>query len=203
MDRRTHWEEVYASKGDAELSWFQEQPEAGLKLIDALRPAPASVLDVGGGQSALAAALVARGVPRVTVVDISAGAIERCKKRLGETAAGVQFMVADVLDAADLGVHHLWHDRAVFHFLTHPHERAQYVAAAARAVPAGGHAIVSTFAPDGPERCSGLPVCRYAAADLAREFAPAFALVESAEESHITPWGKPQKFVYAVLKRVI
>ncbi len=203
MDRRKHWDEVYSSKGDAELSWFQEQPAAALKLIDALRPSPASVVDIGGGQSALAAALVARGVPGVTVVDISAQALERCKKRLGDAAAGVRFIVADVLESVDLGVHDLWHDRAVFHFLTQPQERAQYMRAAARAVRAGGHAIVATFAPDGPERCSGLPVCRYSAADLALEFAPAFALLNSVEESHNTPWGKQQQFVYAVFRRVV
>jgi 2-polyprenyl-3-methyl-5-hydroxy-6-metoxy-1,4-benzoquinol methylase len=202
MNRRAHWEHVYESKGDAELSWFQSTPTRSLSLIDALRPRPGRVIDVGGGQSALASELVARGVEHVSVVDIASAAIERGRARPGATAEAIRWIVGDVLELRDLGRFDLWHDRAVFHFLTDPEDRRRYVAAAARAIPAGGHAIVATFALTGPEKCSGLPACRYDAALLAREFDGSFVGVESAAETHRTPWGRTQHFTYVVLRRV-
>jgi SAM-dependent methyltransferase len=201
--RRQHWEAVYQTKSDEQLSWYQARPEVSLRLIEGLRPPPRRVIDVGGGQSALAGELVARGVPEVTVLDVSAGALERARARLGPAVAGrIRWVHGDVLEVgAGLGPVDLWHDRAVFHFLTDPGDRRRYAAAAAEAVVPGGHAIVATFALTGPERCSGLPVCRYDAEGLGAEFAPAFRLAGSAAETHVTPWGKAQDFTYAVLER--
>jgi SAM-dependent methyltransferase len=201
MDRRAHWENVYQSKGDAELSWFQAQPGVSLALFDSIRPRPGRVIDVGGGQSALAGELLARGVDEITVLDISERAIERGRARLGERADRVRWIIADVLEARDLRTFDLWHDRAVFHFLTDATDRRRYFEVASRAVAPGGHAIVATFALTGPEKCSGLPVCRYDAVGLAAEFAPAFRPVGSSSETHTTPWGKRQDFTYALLER--
>ncbi|MBX3359716.1 MAG: class I SAM-dependent methyltransferase [Phycisphaeraceae bacterium] len=202
MDTRAHWESVYETKGDAELSWFQATPTTSLALFDSISPLPERVIDVGGGQSALAGELVGRGVREIAVLDISAAAIDRARARLGERADRVRWIVADALDAGDVGELDLWHDRAVFHFLTSPDDRRRYIATVERAIPRGGHVIMATFARTGPERCSGLPVCRYDASLLAGEFGESFRLVNSAAEDHGTPWGKNQAFAYAVLRRV-
>jgi len=154
-----HWETVYTSKGDAELSWTQAEPAASLALIEEVCPA-GRVIDVGGGTSLLAARLLDRGYA-VTVLDISQAAIDRARQRLGARAGEVGWVVADVTAAPDLGTFDVWHDRAVFHFLTAPADRAAYAALLARTVPAGGHAVIATFALDGPEKCSGLEVRRY------------------------------------------
>jgi len=202
MVRRDHWESIYRTKFDTELSWFQEQPAVSLALIDSLDPMPRHAIDVGGGQSALAGELLSLGLKDVTVLDISRAAIERGMERLGPRAGRIRWIVADVLDPPDLGRFDLWHDRAVFHFLTDEEDRRRYVAAAAGAVRPAGHAIVATFAPTGPDRCSGLPVRRYDAAGLAGEFGESFRLAHSTTEAHATPWGKTQDFTYVVLSRV-
>ena len=201
QQRREHWERVYATKGDAELSWFQAKPEVSLGLIDGLGERPRRVVDVGGGQSLLAGELLDRGVEEVAVVDVSGAALARARERLGARGARVKWVEADVLEVGDLGKVDLWHDRAVFHFLTDAEERRRYAGAMARAVEVGGRAIVATFALDGPEKCSGLPVCRFDAAGLGRAFAPEFVVEGFAEEAHATPWGKVQKFVYVVMRR--
>ncbi len=201
MNRVKHWEDVYQTKGDSELSWFQALPGVSLSLIESLRPRPGNVIDIGGGQSALAGELLNRGFEGVAVLDISNAAIERGKKRLGSLADRVQWKVGDVLDIGELGPCDLWHDRAVFHFLTSAEDRRRYVAAASHAVRPGGWAIIATFSPAGPERCSGLPVCRYDPDSLAREFGEGFELVKSTRETHSTPWGKTQDFTYIVLRR--
>lgn len=201
MDRAEHWESVYANKGDTELSWFQDRPGMSLELLGSIRPPPRGVVDVGGGQSSLAGALLDHGVERVVVLDLAASAIERGRERLGARAERVQWLVGDVLDDHDLGPIDAWHDRAVFHFLTDPQDRVRYTTAAAAALPAGRHAVIATFAQSGPETCSGLPVRRYDADTLAAEFGAGFRLVGSASEEHTTPWGKKQDFVYAVLRR--
>lgn len=202
-----HWENVYKSKADAELSWFQRAPEVSVALIKGLgpgaEPGARRVIDVGGGQSALAGELLERGLAgEVTVLDISAAAVERGKARLGAPAARVRWIVGDVLEAGALGPVDVWHDRAVFHFLTRAAERRRYAALAAGAVAPGGHAIVATFAPTGPEKCSGLAVSRFDAPSLAAEFAPHFELVASRAETHTTPWGKGQGFTWVVLRRI-
>jgi ubiquinone/menaquinone biosynthesis C-methylase UbiE len=195
-----HWESVYQAKGDADLSWTQAQPRTSLGLICEACPA-GRVIDVGGGTSPLAERLVDAAYS-VAVLDISAAAISRAKARLGTRAGDVQWIVADVTTPVDLGTFDVWHDRAVFHFLTEPGDRAAYVALLSRTVPSGGHAVIATFAPDGPERCSGLPVRRYDAESLAVELGTGFRLSRTVPESHFTPWGKPQSFQYSVFERL-
>jgi SAM-dependent methyltransferase len=203
MDRHAHWETVYRNKADAELSWFQARPELSLKIIEEIKPRPRSAIDIGAGQSSLAGDLVAMGIPVVAALDVSEAALERARVRLGERAEQVRWIAADV--AADptpeLAKFDLWHDRAVFHFLTEAEDRRRYAALTAKTVTPGGHVVVATFGPEGPEKCSGLPVRRYDAAGIAAELGPAFELVGSAAETHQTPWGKGQAFAYAVLRR--
>ncbi|MDX2116212.1 MAG: class I SAM-dependent methyltransferase [Planctomycetota bacterium] len=201
-DRAAHWEGVYAAKADGELSWFQSSPARSLELIGRLGALPVSAIDVGGGQSALAGELLRLGVERVAVLDISESALRRGRERLGAAASRVSWIRRDVLDGAELGSFELWHDRACFHFLTEEGERSKYAALAGRTVAPGGHAIIAGFGAQGPERCSGLGVRRASPQEIAGVFGPMFRLVESAVESHTTPWGKGQEFVYAVLRRL-
>jgi len=205
MSQQAHWEQVYRSRADHELSWFQPHSHVSLDLIDSLEPQPRSAIDVGGGQSALAGALLARGFDEVVVLDIADAALARGRARLGAPSERVRWLVADVLDVGDipdLGPFDLWHDRAVYHFLTAAEDRHRYHRAASRAVVPGGHLIVATFAPSGPQKCSGLPVCRYAAQPLASHFLPDFELVHATTEQHVAPWGTPQDFTYVALRRV-
>ena len=195
-----HWETVYTSKSDAELSWTQAEPTTSLTLITEACSAD-SVIDVGGGTSPLAERLLDRGYA-VTVLDISQAAIDRARRRLGTRASEVDWMVADVTAGPDLGTFDVWHDRAVFHFLITPADRAAYVALLARTVPTGGHAVIATFALDGPEKCSGLEVRRYDGGALAAELGPRFRLLKSVPELHWTPWGVVQSFQYSLFKRV-
>jgi 2-polyprenyl-3-methyl-5-hydroxy-6-metoxy-1,4-benzoquinol methylase len=195
-----HWENVYTSKSDEELSWTQAEPATSLALIAEACSAD-SVIDVGGGTSLLAERLLDQGYA-VTVLDISQAAIDRARKRLGDRATQVDWIVADVTAGPDLGTFDVWHDRAVFHFLTAPADRAAYAALLARTVPVGGHAVIATFALDGPEKCSGLEVRRYDGNSLAAELGPRFRLMKSVPEMHRTPWNAPQSFQYSLFKRV-
>ena len=209
MSRKEHWDSVYASKGDADVSWTETNPRTSLSLIQEVRPAvwvegaggKARVIDVGGGTSALADRLLDAGYS-VAVLDISATALAKARTRLGARADRVRWIVADVTGDPDVGTFDVWHDRAVFHFLTEPAARAAYVALLSRTVPAGGHVIIATFAPDGPQQCSGLPVQRYDGQRLAAELGAGFGLLKSVPETHLTPWGKPQSFQYSLFRRV-
>ena len=201
MNRQPHWEAVYQTKSAADVSWTQPEPRLSLSLVREVGEPGGRVVDVGGGTSPLVDALLDGGY-RVTVLDISAAALERSKARLAERSSQVRWIVADVSDPAlDLGVCEIWHDRAVFHFLTEAADRTAYVSLLSRTLTAGGHAIIATFAPDGPERCSGLPVRRYDGAALAAELGPAFTLVRSLPEAHVTPQGKTQSFQYSFFRR--
>ncbi len=199
---RAHWESVYAEKEPGEVSWYEAAPRASLAFIDALSLQPgAAVIDVGGGASHLAGELLARGFENVTVADISGSALERAQADLGSGAGEVRWQVADVREH-DFGREFaLWHDRAVFHFMVDPADRAAYIDTARSSIAVGGHAIVATFAPDGPTTCSGLPVRRYSAAELAAAFGDDFTLESSLEIRHETPSGDSQQFVYAQLTR--
>lgn len=200
-ERRQHWQGVYVAKPDAELSWFQERPTASLELMRGLPELPRRAVDVGGGQSALAGEWLDLGVHEVTVLDISSAALERGRARLGARAAQVNWLECDVLAAPALGPFDLWHDRACFHFMVDAHDSSRYIRTMAAAVAPGGHAIIATFGPGGPEKCSGLPVQRWSGDALAAQCAPAFELVRSVVETHATPWGKAQEFTYTVLRR--
>jgi SAM-dependent methyltransferase len=205
MDRREHWEQVYRTKGPEQVSWFQAEARLSRQLIEATTPDRATrIIDIGAGASTLVDGLLAAGYRHLTVVDLSAAALARSQARLGDTAAAVTWQTADVLTAA-LPPHafDVWHDRAVFHFLTAAEDRARYVAQVRRAVRPDGVVIVATFAEDGPTRCSGLEVARYAPAQLQAEFGAPFALLESHRELHTTPGGATQAFTYAVFRHAM
>lgn len=195
---RDHWERVYHDKAPTELSWYQRHSERSLQLIEQTGIArSASIIDVGGGASTLVDDLLARGFSDVAILDLSAEALTRARQRLGAGAERVKWLVADVL-TTDLPANSvdLWHDRAVFHFLTDPDHRAEYIAQVRRVVRPGGHVIVATFAEDGPTQCSGLPVQRYSATELHGTFGDDFQLERSERETHETPGGAEQRFVY-------
>jgi SAM-dependent methyltransferase len=204
MNASQHWERVYRSRQPTEVSWSRPHLDLSLELI--LRVAPnagAAILDVGGGESTLVDDLIERGYRNVTVLDLSPTALDVAKARLGARASLAAWQVGDVCDAAlpAQGLD-LWHDRAVFHFLTGAEERAAYVRQVSRAVRAGGHVIVATFGPDGPLQCSGLDVVRYDPESLHGEFGAQFRLMEHRTELHRTPMGRTQPFVYCYCRLV-
>ena len=198
MDPKTHWENVYTTKAPESVSWYRAHLETSLALIERAAVArSASIIDVGGGESTLVDDLLAHGYENVTILDISQTAIDVTKKRLGAAADKLRWLVADITQI-ELGpsTYDVWHDRAVFHFLTAPEQRVAYIRQVARAVKPGGHVIVSTFGPEGPTKCSGLEVAHYDAESLHREFGARFRLVESSKELHHTPIGTTQQFLY-------
>jgi len=200
--RQAHWQNVYTTKGENDVSWFQENPAPSLELIDRIGATPASaIVDIGGGASRLVDNLVAKGFQDIAVLDFSAAALDAARARLGAKAGKVTWIVADVTLWEPSRTYDIWHDRAAFHFLTDPNDRGAYVARLKRALNVGGHAIIATFAPDGPERCSGLPVVRYDAASLGRALGPDFGLVEALRHAHATPWGSQQAFQFSVFRR--
>lgn len=203
MEPKDHWENVYATKATTEVSWFQPHARRSVDLLQrAGLLTAASFIDVGGGASTLVDDLVALGHADLTVLDLSATALEKARIRLGSAAARVRFLAADVLtvDLAPASID-VWHDRAVFHFFTEPEARQAYVRQVLRAVKPGGHVLIATFADDGPTRCSGLPVMRYGPAELHAEFGDAFELVTHEREAHQTPAGNEQRFVYCLFRR--
>ncbi len=203
MDRQAHWQTVYETKAETEVSWFQPHPAISLALIGETGLAnDAAVLDVGGGASLLVDRLIDAGWRNVAVLDIAPAALEHVRRRLGARADKVALVSGDVTRWTPPRPFDLWHDRAVFHFLTDPDDRAAYARTMAAAVRGGGHAIVGTFAADGPERCSGLPVRRYDAAGLAGEFAAHFRPESARSEDHVTPGGKIQRFQFCRLRRL-
>jgi ubiquinone/menaquinone biosynthesis C-methylase UbiE len=200
--RREHWEVVYRTKSDAGVSWFQKDPRLSLELIRSVAPTRGGrVIDVGGGTSVLVDKLLDLPFAEIVVLDISETALERAKLRLGQRAKRVRWVVADVTAAPDLGTLDVWHDRAVFHFLTDAADRRQYVELARRTVPTDGYLVIATFAEEGPAQCSGLDVCRYNARTMAAELGEDFSPVREAGETHTTPWGSAQPFFYGVFKR--
>jgi ubiquinone/menaquinone biosynthesis C-methylase UbiE len=203
MHRKTHWETVYQTKPSDTVSWFEPAPTRSMALLTSAGLTTSSdVIDVGGGDSLLAGALLDHGVGHVTVLDISGAALARAQARLGDRAAEVTWIEGDITGVElPPTSYDLWHDRAVFHFLTAADDRAQYIAAAARCVRAGGALIIATFAPDGPTRCSGLEVVRYSPEDLASAFEEAFVLRHGFVDTHRTPGGAEQRFSFAVLSR--
>ncbi len=202
MDRRTHWERVYSEKQPDQVSWFQAEARLSLDLISTFSAGPAAtIVDVGGGTSRLVDGLLALGYADVRVLDISAAALTASRARLGTSADRVQWTVGDVLstDFAPQSVD-VWHDRAVFHFLTDAADRARYVEQVRQAVRPEGLVLVATFAEDGPLRCSGLEVVRYAPEALHHEFGEEFVVVASRREEHRTPWGAVQWFTYCLCR---
>lgn len=202
MDRHMHLELVYRTKAADAVSWYRPHLERSLALIRrSALDLTAAIIDVGGGASTLVDALLVEGFRDVTVLDISAVAIKAAKQRLGELANQVTWLAADITET-DLPRHRydVWHDRAVFHFLTEPRQRAAYVRQVMQAVKIGGYVIVATFGSEGPQKCSGLDVARYDADTLHDEFGASFQLLDSATELHATPFGTTQQFVYCLCK---
>jgi len=200
MDRHEHWNSIYETKAVTDVSWFESDPQVSWDLISSASPIHGRVIDVGGGASRLVDRLVTTGFESVTVLDISEIALEHAKARLGNAATQVHWILGDVCLIAQLPPCDIWHDRAVFHFLTEQEDRRKYLELVARTLQIGGHLIIGTFAVDGPPKCSGLEVCRYDAASLARELGPRFKLVRQLSHKHITPIGKPQQFFFGVFE---
>jgi SAM-dependent methyltransferase len=194
---KKHWESIYETRALTEVSWYQATPALSHELIRATGVTDAApIIDVGGGASLLVDVLQQAGFRDLTVLDISAAALERVRERLGLRASAITLIDADVTEYQPSRQFVVWHDRAVFHFLTDATERDRYKATLRRALTPGGHVIIATFALDGPLRCSGLEVVRYNASSLTEELGKGFALVESREEEHVTPSGKRQAFLY-------
>ena len=202
FDRVAHWENVYSTKQTTEVSWFEAEPTTSLSLIDRVLPQGGRIIDVGGGASFLVDRLVAKGCWEVTVLDIASSAIEHSQKRLRETAWKVHWICDDITVTTQLEKYDVWHDRAVFHFLTNPNDRQAYLNRLNESVVSGGYFIVATFAPDGPEKCSGLPVCRYSVDELETVLGRGFKLVSNTELGHVTPTGKTQQFTLAVFQKI-
>jgi len=202
--RHAHWQKVWTTKEPDSVSWHQPSPDMSLRLIEAagLRK-DAGVVDVGGGASELVDRLVERGWVHVAVLDVSEAAITHAAERLGMLAEEVTWIVSDVLEWRPVpGLFELWHDRACFHFLTDEDDRRKYAQVMATALVPGGVALLATFAMDGPEKCSGLPVQRHDRASLTEALAPDFELVDELAEEHSTPGGAVQKFRWWVLRRL-
>lgn len=202
VDRQSHWDAVYRTTGADQVSWFEPTATVSLELIEhAVTDRDASIIDVGAGASTLVDGLVAAGYARLTLLDLSAAALACTRARLGATSDSITWREADVL-SVDLPAasFHLWHDRAVFHFLVAPEDRACYVAQLRHAVRAGGYVLIATFAEDGPTRCSGLDVARYSSDDLQRAFGDDFHLVTTRRHVHRTPWGAEQAFTCSLFR---
>jgi trans-aconitate methyltransferase len=200
--RQAHWQSVYTSKGEHEVSWFQESPEPSLALIKLAGATRGSaIIDIGGGASRLVDRLVGLDYADVTVLDLSTAALAAAQARLGRDAEKVRWIMADVTAWEPPRIYDIWHDRAAFHFLIEESERRAYVARLMQALQPGGHAIIATFAPDGPERCSGLPVMRYDATSLSETLGSAFVLLNSQSHEHATPWGTRQRFQFSSFRR--
>ena len=202
MDRSLHWEQVYRTKGPDQVSWFQAEARLSRAMIERAVPDRAArIVDVGAGASTLVDGLLTSGYRDVTIIDFSPSALAMSQQRLGGMAASVVWQCGDVLTLAlDAATFDVWHDRAVFHFLTDAVDRARYIAQIRHAVRPGGHVLVATFAQDGPARCSGLDVARYSPLTLHSEFGPDFRLIGSRRELHRTPAGKQQSFTYCLCR---
>lgn len=202
FDRKSHWEDVYANKKPTEVSWYQIEPKVSLELIASMGVNCAGkIIDIGGGASVLVDKLLDEGFKDLTVLDISSKAIDYAKKRLGKRAENVIWIEADITDFEPTAKYDLWHDRAVFHFLTNGEDRKKYVKCMDGAVNPGGHVIISAFAIDGPLKCSGLEIQRYSPEKMKAEIGDSFELVKSINERHVTPSNKEQKFSYFYFKK--
>lgn len=200
-ETQDHWNRVYTTRAVDAVSWYQAQPKISLELIAAADlPVDAPIIDIGGGASVLVDCLLAQGRSALSVLDVSAAALANSRARLGANAAKVQWIEADVREFEPPQRYALWHDRAVFHFLTDPADRERYMAAMRRSLKPRAHVVVATFALDGPARCSGLDVARYDAATLHAQFGDDFEPLDSRRETHITPAGAEQRFTWIHLR---
>lgn len=195
--RKAHWEQVYQSKESDQVSWFQPSPECSLKMIeDAAIAVDEAIIDLGGGTSRLVDALIDRGYHNISVLDISAAALENSRRRLGDRATQVNWLESDVTEFTLSQPVGLWHDRAVFHFLTAAGDRQAYLERLERYLVVGGHLIIATFSPQGPTQCSGLDIVQYDYESLQKTLGSGYQLIDSIDEQHQTPAGKIQHFNY-------
>jgi len=200
--RAEHWNHVYATKRPDQVSWFQADAAPSLRMIAAAGVNKnAAIIDIGGGASVLVDQLLAEGFGDISLLDIAENALERSITRLGQAASKVNWIAADILSWVPLRGYDVWHDRAVFHFLTAEKDRASYRRVLSQGLKRGGSLILATFASDAPERCSGLPVQRWSSEKLAKEFS-GLEMMEAAREEHVTPWGAVQPFSWARFKKV-
>lgn len=203
MTTKPHWENVYETKSAHEVSWYRPRLDVSLQLIDSVLTDPGSaIIDIGGGESTLVDDLIRSGRSDVTVLDISQAALDATKARLGASADSVSWIAADIT-TVDLGFgrYDLWHDRAVFHFLTRPEDRDAYIQRVRQAVKPQGYIVVATFGPDGPLKCSGLDIVRYDSNSLVVAFGDGFDLLDTTTEIHKTPWDSEQEFVYCLMRK--
>jgi 2-polyprenyl-3-methyl-5-hydroxy-6-metoxy-1,4-benzoquinol methylase len=202
MDKQLHWETVYKTKAPDAVSWYREHLDTSIELIrQASSSSSVNVIDVGGGESTLVDDLLRLGYSNISILDISAKALEVAQERLGSSAGDVQWIAADITEVElPSKKYDIWHDRAVFHFLIEPAQREAYVRQVAKSVKTGGTVIVATFGPDGPDSCSGLPTVKYDSDSLHGEFGASFKLVASLTEQHKTPFGTTQQFLYCFCK---
>lgn len=205
MNKKTHWERVYETKSNRQVSWFREHLDNSLRMILQTKVGKdAAIIDVGGGSSTLADDLLEHGFADVSVLDISAKALEKSKARLGKRAAQIEWIEADITQVSLPDNHYdVWHDRAVFHFLTDAEDRRKYVELVMRSLKVGGHIIVASFGENGPNKCSGLEVVRYSPETMHNEFGGGFKLVKSLNETHETPFGTTQEFVYCYCRKFV
>lgn len=202
MNKKKHWAGVYAEKKADDVSWYQDQPEFSLRMIKKARlKSDDPFIDVGGGASKLVDCLLDLGHENLTVLDISGEALENAKQRLGRSARKVTWVESDITKFKPNQASHFWHDRAVFHFLTAVEDRKRYLAVLNESVVKSGHVLMATFALNGPEKCSGLPVQRYSHKTLQKTLGSNFKLIATDEETHTTPWGTTQNFIYALFKK--
>jgi len=201
-DPRSHWQTVYLTKGEQQVSWSQADPQPSLRLIESVATSrEASIVDVGGGASRLVDALLQSGFHALTVLDLSAAALASARERIGAAGDAVCWVAGDATVWQPQQAFDIWHDRAAFHFLVAEMDRTAYLDRLHRGVRAGGNAVIGTFALDGPEKCSGLPVQRYDSATLSQTIGPAFELIAELPHQHVTPWGATQSFQFSVLRR--
>jgi ubiquinone/menaquinone biosynthesis C-methylase UbiE len=203
MENKVHWEHIYNTKDAREVSWFQEHAAQSIQLIkNSGVNLNCQIIDVGGGASTLVDDLLDNGYSGITVLDISGAALRRSRERLGQRASQVTWLEADITQAElEANFYDVWHDRAVFHFLTNEMDRVAYVRAVHRCVKSGGHIVVASFGIGGPEKCSGLNVVRYSAESMHREFGDEFELVDTTTEMHHTPFGTEQQFIYCYCRK--
>lgn len=201
-ERKNHWENVFQTKDTTQVSWYQPKPETSLKLIEELKVEKnAPIIEIGSGDSFLADYLLLEGYENITLLDISETALEKIRKRLGNNDSGITFIADDVTNFKQKGVYHLWHDRAVFHFLSDKNDIRKYVSVASEKIVAGGYLIIGTFSISGPGMCSGLNVQRYGKESLTEIFSSAFKRVKCFDENHITPSGSVQNFIFCIFQK--
>jgi 2-polyprenyl-3-methyl-5-hydroxy-6-metoxy-1,4-benzoquinol methylase len=198
---KTHWEEVYSENAPNEVSWFRTEHETSLRMMELARVQKDSwIIDVGAGASTLVDQLLARGYEKISLLDVSSKALQHARARLGGLARQIEWIESDIQSFQPKHPFAIWHDRAVFHFLTEPQERRSYVRALRSSLLPGGHAIISTFAIGGPQQCSGLDVVQYDAEKLSHELGSSFELICADQEIHHTPWNTEQKFLNCLFR---